>query len=155
MRLATYLRFCALLALVVLSTAQPRTRREREAEQAAAADAAAAAAAQPPAMTWAKPDAPPAPTAADAKKVAAPAPAPAPAAAKAEPAPKTSKDAAPKGAVKGFIRVSGNKFVDEKCGDFIPIGWNCRFGGGRERGDRWQRPERQRAGQSERGKERS
>ena len=40
MRLATYLRFCALLALVVLATAQPRTRREREAEQAAAADAA-------------------------------------------------------------------------------------------------------------------
>jgi hypothetical protein len=132
MRLATYLRFCALLALVVLATAQPRTRREREAEQAAAADAAAAAAAQPPAMTWAKPDAPPAPTAADAKKVAAPAPAPA--AAKAEPAPKTSKDAAPKGAVKGFIRVSGNKFVDEKCGDFIPIGWNCRFGGGEREG---------------------
>ena len=126
MRLATYLRFCALLALLVLATAQPRTRREREAEQAAA-DAAAAAAAQPPAMTWAKPDAAaPAPTAADAKKaVAAPAPAPA----KAEPAPKPSKDA-PKGAAKGFIRVSGNKFVDEKCGDFIPIGWNCEFGVG-------------------------
>jgi hypothetical protein len=26
--------------------------------------------------------------------------------------------------VKGFIRVSGNKFVDEGCGDFVPVGWN-------------------------------
>lgn len=121
MRLATYLRFCALLALVVLAASQPRTRREREAEQAAA-DAAANA---PPAMTWAKPDAPPAQAPAS---LAAAAPAPAPAAAA-----KPAKDA-PKGAVKGFIRVSGNKFVDEKCGDFIPIGWNCRFGGGEREG---------------------
>jgi len=143
MRLSTYLRFCALLALVVFASAQPRSRREREAEQAAAEQAAAAAAANPPPMTWAKPDAPPpvaaAPAPADAKKAAAPAPAPGKAAAE----PKPSKDA-PKGAVKGFIRVSGNKFVDEKCGDFIPIGWNCEFFGKRrgvvERGAiRWQK----------------
>ena len=28
----------------------------------------------------------------------------------------------------GFIRASGNKFVDDSCGDFIPIGWNCEWG---------------------------
>ena len=135
MRLASYLRFCAILALVVLASAQPRTRREREEEQAAAAAAAAA-----PTMQWAKPDAPPA----KSKPAAAP-PAPAAAAAAAKPAKDAPKDA-PKGAVKGFIRVSGNKFVDEKCGDFIPIGWNCKLdefeggGGGRKRAlNRWQR----------------
>lgn len=50
-----------------------------------------------------------------------------PAAAAAAPAPPVEKNAAPakKGSVRGFIRVSGNKFVDENCGDFIPIGWNC------------------------------
>ena len=129
MRFANYLRFCALLALVVLAASQPRTRREREAEQAAA-DAAANA---PPAMTWAKPDAPPA-AAPASLAVAAPAPSPAKAAAAPAPAAaaKPAKDA-PKGAVKGFIRVSGNKFVDEKCGDFIPIGWNCELVGERGR----------------------
>jgi len=29
--------------------------------------------------------------------------------------------------VKGFIRVSGNKFVDDGCGDFVPVGWNSEF----------------------------
>jgi len=45
------------------------------------------------------------------------------------------------GGVKGFIRVSGNKFVDEGCGDFVPVGWNSELdgwqaagGGARERG---------------------
>ena len=37
--------------------------------------------------------------------------------------------AAAAGSVKGFIRTSGNKFVDEGCGDFVPVGWNSEFGG--------------------------
>ena len=32
------------------------------------------------------------------------------------------------GGVKGFIRVSGNKFVDDGCGDFVPVGWNSELG---------------------------
>lgn len=95
MRRSIYLRalaLFALLALVVMVSAQPRNNR-REEDAAASKPPAAAAAA-------------PAPAAPLAEKAAAP---------------------AKKGAVRGFIRVSGNKFVDENCGDFIPIGWNCEW----------------------------
>jgi hypothetical protein len=54
------------------------------------------------------------------------------------------RNASPDG-VKGFIRTAGNKFVDDGCGDFVPVGWNseleeeqarCGRGGGAGPGGR-------------------
>lgn len=70
---------------------------------------------------------------------AQPAPAPAPAGAAAA-APKKGKA----GAVHGFIRTAGNKFVDADCGDFIPFGWNSELGLGEEWA--WWRRVRQNSG---------
>ena len=88
----------------------------------------------PPLFTEAHPPRfPPLPTMAATRALAllamlvvasAQAPAPAPSAKPAGAAPKPRK-----GAVAGFIRTAGNKFVDADCGDFIPFGWNSECGG--------------------------